>query len=42
MNEFEKMKSNSNPFDKGEEKVELDDELYVDFEEMNEEEEENK
>ena len=42
MNEFKKMKSNSNPFDKGEEKVELDDELYVDFEEMNEEEEENK
>lgn len=42
MNEFEKMNNSNNPFENKKEKVELDDDIYVDFEEMEEDQENEK
>ena len=42
MNEFEKMNNSNNPFENKKEKVELDDDVYVDFEEMEEDQENEK
>ena len=39
MDQFENLKTDQNPFKKDQNKVDIDDDLYVDFEEVDEDEE---
>ena len=39
MNQFENLKKDENPFTKTQDKVDIEDDLYVDFEEVDEDDE---